>query len=687
MNTIILKLPFFFWLFLFLPDIAVSQSQKIDSLRQALPYSENAQLKADSSTVNILNKIGTAYRFTELDSTMYYAKLASVTAEEVKYTKGLLYAHYLIATVHFNRGEYQQAFEVASSSLTEAGADAFREERALLNQLIGISYASQGSYQPGLEHFFEARNLFEELGNENGVFQNLNNIGVSYLKLENYDRALEIFLELNSLKTLEPATISIPVNLGFIYYELGQFDKAEEQLERVLNFDGGTFDQRAIGLSTFKLGEIYLLKKEYSTALQYFKRSIEVYDVLENELEKVQSLNGIALTYLQMGNLEQALNFAERAFQIAEKLNGLPQKSTSSETLYKIHKERGDVKNALAFHEKFKAFSDSLNNNEISREVGRLEAEYQFKDRELAIREAQREKNLRTSEQISNRNMLIILTLSLLVIAVLVAYGQNRNSALRKKANKLLYEKNTQIEDQAKRLKEMNEIKTQLFSIISHDLRGPLSSLYGFITLTEMNQLSKKQIQDLIPELADKFKYTSTLLNNLLNWARSQLDGYKVAPEQFNLSTQFSENQKIQSYQASNKNIDIQNKLTPEISVYADKNMIGLVILNLLSNAIKFTPENGVIKVWSEIKGDIVRFCIQDNGVGISGKQLDMLFDETSFYTTDGTNDEKGTGLGLMLCKDFISKNKGRIWAESEVGKGSTFCFTLPANVDRFHSS
>jgi signal transduction histidine kinase len=665
---------FFFWLILCATDLGLAQSNRSDSLRHVV----NTSLE-DTTLVNTLIELATFYRFSDMDSTLKYADRAAVKAKDANFTRGKLNARYLQAIVHYNRGDYQKTAEIARQSLQEAGSKKYQRERAQLNQLIGISYSARGSYQPGLSYFFEAYNLFKELENDLGIFQNLNNIGVSYLKLKDYREALGIFSELDSLRALESSTISIPVNLGFIYYELGQLEKAEQQLMRVILFDGDDFDQRAIGLSTFKLGEIHLQWGNYFTALDYFNRSINKYEELGNELEKVQSLNGIAKTYLQQQALREALRFGKQAFDIASEQGGLPEKNMSAETLYQIYKAAGNYRDALHFHEMYKNISDSLNNDEINREVGRLEAEYEFREKELQMREAQQLQNMENASRVASRNTLIRISLSLLFIAVVVAYAQYRNSRLRKKANDLLREKNDQIELQSKRLEEMNDIKMHLFSIIAHDLRVPLSSLYGFITLNQMDELSKEKIQELIPELDDKFRYTSNLLNNLLNWAKSQLGGYKVIPEPINLKELVVENEKLLAFQAEEKQIRIQNNLK-DITVFADKNMIGLVVLNLLSNAIKFTPEKGSITLWAEQNDTFIQFNIKDSGVGIPEDKLSLLFEETSFYTTDGTNAEKGTGLGLMLCKDFIRKNNGAFWAVSQVGNGSTFSFTIPKN-------
>jgi signal transduction histidine kinase len=663
------------------------QANSSDSLKSVLSaYNKDTSIP-DTARVNTLLELATFYRYTEFDSTHKYATLAEEESQRIDFTKGFLNSQNLLAIVAFNRGDYQKTYQIAQKSLEHPEIDNFKEEKAYLNQMVGISYAAQGSYQPGLSYFMEAYELFKDLDQDLGTFQNLNNIGVSYLKIEDYKEALDIFLELDSLRTLEAPTISIPVNLGFIYYELGDLESAENQLMRVINFDGGEFDQRAIGLATFKLGDIYLTRNNYTQALDYFTRSIEKYDELGNKLEQVQSLNGISKTYLNMGDLDKALNYAKQGFDIANEFGGLPEKQSSAQALYEVYKERNQFKEALTYHEIFSSLSDSLFNDDISREVGRLEAEYEFRERELNLKEAQQQQNLANAEEVANRNLFIIISLSLLLVAILVAYLQYRNSSLRKKANELLREKNEYIEHQAERLEEMNEIKTHLFSIISHDLRGPLSSLYGFLTLNQMGDLSKEEIQKMLPDLADKFKYTSNLLNNLLNWAKSQLDGYSVNPEHFDCSTIIKENVNLISSQAEEKEISIINRVEVENYVYADVNMIGLVVLNLLSNAVKFTKNGGEIVIWSDEKESKTEFHIQDNGIGISGKELTKLLEETNFRTTDGTNNEKGTGLGLMLCKDFIHKNNGKISAQSEVGKGSTFTFTLPKNEESFNEA
>ncbi|MEX0719898.1 MAG: tetratricopeptide repeat-containing sensor histidine kinase [Balneolaceae bacterium] len=675
----LLKLTLLIFVFLYIPaEVVMAQPQVVDSLRNSLHYDERDSLEADTNTVLTLIKIAESFQRDEPDSIIKYAASAFELAERINSVSGMVRANQLLGIVYFRRGEYKKVYELGSTSISLLGSSGYQEERASLNHLMGLFHASQGSYERGLSYFFEARNSFEALGDADGVFRSLNNIGASYNRLGNNREALNIFLELDSLNALTAATISIPVNLGINYYELEDFEKAEQNLMRVIRFEDKSYDKRALGLTTFKLGEIYRERKQYSDALNYFNESIQIFDSLDNEIEKVQSLNGIALTYLELQELKNAEGYAQHAFSIASTANALPEKNISSKTLFEIYSALGNPEKALDYHMLHKSYSDSLHNDEVSKAVGRLEAEYEYEKLEENLRTQQQVKNLRNAEQVADRTYMLVIAIALLIIAIVISSFLYRNSMIRKSANNLLQEKNKEIEHQAARLHEMNEIKDHLFSIISHDLRGPLSSLYGFITLNEMNALSKQDMQKLIPELADKFKYTSNLLNNLLNWAKSQLKGYKVVPKKFQIKTIALETQKLLAQKASEKSITVEINLDEVAPVYADKSMIDLVLLNFLSNAIKFTPNNGHINLTATEGDDFVNVCIQDNGVGISEEHLEQLFKETSFFSTEGTNDEKGTGLGLMLCKDFVQKNKGTLWAESKINEGSTFCFTLP---------
>ncbi|HSH51249.1 MAG TPA: ATP-binding protein, partial [Bacteroidales bacterium] len=238
----------------------------------------------------------------------------------------------------------------------------------------------------------------------------------------------------------------------------------------------------------------------------------------------------------------------------------------------------------------------------------------------------------------------------------------------------------------AQNLKKANATKDKFFSILAHDLRSPMGNIMQLSNLLYLNYDSfddenKKNYINLVKNLSKK---TFDLLENLLAWSRVQLNKIDFTPEKINLQNIANEALDVYDENIKNKNIQLINHITADIYVVANEESIKLVFRNLLSNAIKFTPQNGKIEITAnKVKNpDNGKFhheiCIKDTGVGIPKDEIPIIFEVDRNFSTKGTNNEKGTGLGLILCKEFIEKNNGEITVKSTLGIGSQFCFTLP---------
>lgn len=230
------------------------------------------------------------------------------------------------------------------------------------------------------------------------------------------------------------------------------------------------------------------------------------------------------------------------------------------------------------------------------------------------------------------------------------------------------------------RLKELNSTKDKLFSIIAHDLRSPFDNIIGLTELILDNSIDYEESKKYIKILNTNAKNTLILLDNLLNWAKSQTGQLSYKPEKLLLSNVIKEIIALNILHADNKSIAINYSPSEEIIVFADENMLRTVLRNLISNAIKFTNINGTINILTTLKGNFAEVTISDNGIGMNENKRKLLFKIISNQTTQGTANENGSGLGLVLCKEFVQKNKGEIVVESKEGKGSTFKFTLPLN-------
>ena len=226
-------------------------------------------------------------------------------------------------------------------------------------------------------------------------------------------------------------------------------------------------------------------------------------------------------------------------------------------------------------------------------------------------------------------------------------------------------------------LKALHKSKDKLFSVLAHDMRGPLAALISLLKLTTKDRDDSQMSMMLLKEVADLVENNYVLLDNLLNWTRSQMKGIKTKPVKFDIAD--DSRILIRSLQnfANNKNIDLTNNVESH-HVFADRDMYTVVLRNLTMNALKFTAAQGHITVNSELKDNFVIISVQDTGVGMSREVQEKLFNFTETISHKGTCNESGTGLGLVLSADFIKANGGKIWFTTEQGKGSTFYFSVP---------
>ncbi|WP_372644725.1 ATP-binding protein [Ancylomarina sp.] len=229
-------------------------------------------------------------------------------------------------------------------------------------------------------------------------------------------------------------------------------------------------------------------------------------------------------------------------------------------------------------------------------------------------------------------------------------------------------------------LRDLNATKDRFFSIIAHDLKSPFNGILGFSKLleAEVHDKNYEAVEEYAHIIHNASQRAMNLLTNLLVWSRSQMGKIKYTPENCDLEVLFNEIAELLNDSAQQKSITISSEIENNSVVFVDKNMICTILRNLISNGIKFTKSGGTITICAHPKVDEWLITVSDNGVGISNEAIDKLFLMEYSYSTLGTQKEVGTGLGLLLCKEFVSMHGGRIWVESEVGKGSTFYFSIP---------
>jgi two-component system, sensor histidine kinase and response regulator len=237
--------------------------------------------------------------------------------------------------------------------------------------------------------------------------------------------------------------------------------------------------------------------------------------------------------------------------------------------------------------------------------------------------------------------------------------------------------KATLLEKQAAELRELNSVKNKLFSIISHDLKSPMYAMRNLFRSVVQLNLSAKEVKAMLPEVVKDLNYTTELMENLLQWAKFQMQSNNIYPQKLDVNNTVNEVVQLLHLQSDAKKITVERKTDLTAQVWVDKDIVNLVLRNLISNAIKFTPERGRIIIGTHQSACFAEIYVKDSGMGISKEDMAKI-NSNSFYSSNGTNSETGTGLGLMLCKEYLAKSNGYLMIESHPGVGSTFSFTLP---------
>jgi two-component system, sensor histidine kinase and response regulator len=244
-----------------------------------------------------------------------------------------------------------------------------------------------------------------------------------------------------------------------------------------------------------------------------------------------------------------------------------------------------------------------------------------------------------------------------------------------------LQKSNEEIQKQAEELNQLDSLKNKLFSVIAHDLKAPMYALRNLFDDMQRQDMPASEIKELIPDIKNDLNYTVSLMDNLLQWAKSQMQAHTVNADTHDVKEMIDEVMQVLYLQAEAKKIHIENKVAYGYNIFADRDMINLVLRNLISNAIKFSPSGGKISIGTYDQSKFTEIYVKDGGKGITKEEMKKIGGQ-EFYSSNGTAHEQGTGLGLLLCKEFLAKNNGHLRIQSEPGKGSTFSFVLPKPND-----
>lgn len=546
------------------------------------------------------------------------------------------------------------------------------------HKAIGSNYWRQGMYDIALDHFLKALRIFIQFNDRYSQCRVYNNIGLIYIARTQYDKseyylqmALKLAEELNNYT--EQARITH--NIALVKFEISNAIESIKYHKRSLMFSIKANDIKLIAYNYCFLGKCYTAIKQYDSAKTNLLRSIELFHSLENSNNIAMAYNQYAGYLIAIGNLKEALAYIDKSLALNGTVGNQFIEMECAGLKTKVYIGLKDYKSALKYNQLSNELSEKMKNKSNIQSIARLESRYEY-EKKLKDIESENEKEILRTQMIART---AIITAILLLGSSIIAIIFYRH---RTKTNLLLKKKNAEISDLNDKLEELNTNKDKFFSIIAHDLKNPLGSLREMSKMLHEldSEFTPEERIELLLSLKKSTHKTYSLLENLLEWSRSQRGVLKFEPIDLDINAVAQNSIDFVKYSAKKKELTLINSIPKDTFVYADLNLLHSVVRNLLTNSIKFSHTNSNVEIGilndSPETSEAV-FFVKDNGVGINTEEQSKLFRIEDHLSKIGTAGESGTGLGLILCKEFIEKHNGKIWVESEMNLGTTVYFTI----------
>ncbi|MDT3405618.1 tetratricopeptide repeat-containing sensor histidine kinase [Mucilaginibacter terrae] len=676
-----------------------AQKQKVDSLENLLKKS-----MPDSARLRLLQQVTEAYSSVDPKKKFYYANIYKQLANKLGNHEAVADSYVNMGISYGIQSRLDSALYYFDVAYTESAKIKYQLGMGRSLACLAYAYDRLDDEQESIKYNIKALNVYKKIKYTRGINQCLVNIGSIYYEMKQYGLAESYFQQ--ALKSYTAANDNAGVGsalyeLGNCYQVTGQFTKALSHLNKSLEIREGVGDINGGSLSRKGLGRLYYRKKEYNEAIKHFNIAVNGFRTLHDKFEEATTHTMLADVYLATQDDAHAEEHALVALNLAQAAQSKIALSDALQKLVMVYKMRKQVDIAFDYQSRYVANLDSIRADNALKNVTlgefnriRLENAELTKDNHIIARQ-----NTDYVARINNYGSVLIIVVVILALVVLLLFIQYKRNLEKQAANKLLTQQkyeialiNSELEAvnhelsaqmdlshrQNVELGRLNDVKNKFFSIVSHDLRSPLSTLQSLFSIYHDGDIGEKELGEMLVKLEDTILTTGNFLDNLLEWSKSQFDGIKITPVNFNVADCINENICLYDTKIALKNLQVVNEVVQPVCIYADRNMISLVIRNLLSNSIKFCNPTNSITFSAEVHDERVLISITDTGRGMSEAEQDKVFNLDHTLTT-GTQGEKGNHLGLILCRDMVMQNKGIIWFESKEGVGTTFWIDLPA--------
>jgi signal transduction histidine kinase/Tfp pilus assembly protein PilF len=593
----------------------------------------------------------------------------------------------LAGNIEYRTGNFQKAKDNFQEALNYFVNTKNNKGQAEVTAALAGIYYAQGNLPLAADHYLRSLRYYEEVNDKNGMVNMLSSLGSIYARQNNFSKSIEY--NLKAIRLYEETSDKLRSlvgydNLGNIYLRQNNPRKAQEYFNKSLTLYTEMRNDIGVASTLLQLGNIEYMEGNYDKAVSLFKRSLDISNKLNAQPLQVSNLNALGKTYTTLRLYDKAIDNYQRSIRIAKNVELNIELEEAYQGLSNVYKITKELEKSTTFGVLSRELKDSIYNDSNLKKLTDQLLIYESEKKQQQIELLNKEQQIQNSEllrerQIRNGLTIAAVVLGIFFIVLTIFSVQNRRIAksLQKQKSEL-EEKNRSILEQKEKLDQLNTVKDRFFSIISHDLRNNLTTMKLYFDLVSNKEYQSSDNTEITRQISGSVENTIDLLENLLVWASAQIKGIPIHIQKLNVHTLSEENINLLSSLAHQKNIELINEVPEDNTAFGDIDMINLVLRNLVSNAIKFTGEDGRVVLSSFTQGLYRVISVADNGTGISEENLARLFNQHEHPTTKGTANEKGTGLGLMLCKDFVERNGGKIWVESKKDEGTAFFFSLP---------